>query len=379
MNVLLASSVYLPYTMSWIYRQVAGYDKGKILVICQKRQNEDLFPHSEVILFSRDSFFFRFYRSILEHIFKNKLVRFSAAKQAHIKHVVQKNDIRLIHVHFGTHAIFYYRVAELLRIPLIVTFHGHDISSSFGRWPAYKKEFPKLLSLIKYAIVISEEMKERLVALGCPEEKVLVSYLGVPVDQFPFFDRSSRNSIVKYVHAGRLTAKKGVVDLVKAFQIAFPNPGKAELLIAGDGEERDNVKEIIHSLGLETHVRMLGKLSNEELVNLRNEADVFVLNCRTDSAGTKEGLPIATLEAASTGLPVISTYHAGIPESINHGETGLLVNEYDNHSLAQAMLSLYDKDFRLGMGLKARKFMEDKFDLSKCNQFLYDIYQKSVI
>jgi colanic acid/amylovoran biosynthesis glycosyltransferase len=141
-------------------------------------------------------------------------------------------------------------------------------------------------------------MKARMIAIGCPADKIRVSYLGVPIDEFRFIDRNGHAGPVRFLHAGRLTAKKGVPDLVKAFADAFPVPGIAELWIAGDGEDDDRVRDAVAASGAASGITILGKVSNGELTRLRAEADVFVLNCRTDAAGTKEGLPIATLEAA---------------------------------------------------------------------------------
>jgi colanic acid/amylovoran biosynthesis glycosyltransferase len=379
MNIALASSSYLPYTMSWIHRQLSGYRQGNAIVICQERENEAVFPLSNVFALGAEPYYQRAIKAKLGFWFSHRPIAMRGKDYERVKHLLLEHDINLLHAHFGTYAVYFSKICKELAIPIVVTFHGHDISSAFGRWPAYKAAFPRLIEQIRFAIVISAEMKERLIRLGCPEEKVVVSYLGVPLDEFPYCDRSGRGGPVQFLHAGRLTAKKGVPELVEAFHHAFgSDTSVAELWIAGDGEEKAAVAAKISALGLSASVRMLGRLSNEELLKVRQQADVFVLNCRTDQAGTKEGLPIATLEAAATGLPAISTYHAGIPESIIDGETGYLVPEYDTAGFAQAMLRLADPQLRQEMGRKARVFMEEKFDLRKCNQALYQIYQEAV-
>ncbi len=180
------------------------------------------------------------------------------------------------------------------------------------------------------------------------------------------------------MHAGRLTAKKGVLDLINAFsKVTNINEG-AVLDIAGKGEEFDLIKETIKELNIQDKVFLHGRVSESELMDLRNKADVFVLNCRTDRQGTKEGLPIATLEAAATGLPAISTHHAGIPESIIDKRSGLLVNEFDNEGLTSAMIEMLDNEKRLNYGKNARIYMEQKFDVLKCNFVLEKIYQEAI-
>jgi len=348
------------------------------VVICQERENEIYFPVGQVLELGVEPYYKRAIKAKLGFWFNRRPIALKRSEQKVVQRLLLEQQIDLLHAHFGTYAVYFSEICKELDIPLLVTFHGHDISSAFGRWPAYHNAFPGLLQQIRYAIVISEEMKGRLLQLGCPEEKVKVSYLGVPLDEFPFFDRTDKAEPVIFLHAGRLTAKKGVPDLVKAFRRAFPEKGAAELWIVGDGEERGLVQQAIDEVGAGGLIQYLGKKSNEELLEIRNRADVFVLNCRTDAAGTKEGLPIATLEAAATGLPAISTYHAGIPESIVDGETGFLVPEFDNEAFAEAMRKMMVKATRLDMGKKAREFMEQKFSLEHCNTALYQVYEQAV-
>ncbi|MCB0471721.1 MAG: glycosyltransferase, partial [Flavobacteriaceae bacterium] len=366
------------YTMSWIHRQLNSYGQGESIVLCQTRENEEIFPIDTVYVLGEEAYWSRALKAKLNFWFGRRPIKMAAQQKREIITLFKKHDIQLLHAHFGTYGIYFAKLCKELDIPLLVTFHGHDISSAFERWPAYKQAFRSLLENITYAIVISEEMKARLLKLGCPEEKAKVSYLGVPLDEFPYVDRPEREKTI-FLHAGRLTAKKGVPALVEAFHAAFgDNTSVAELWIAGDGEEKGKVDTKIMDLNLSDSVKLLGRLSDKELLVVRHQADVFVLNCRTDAAGTKEGLPISTLEAAATGLPAISTYHAGIPESIIDGETGFLVPEYDNKALTLAMQRMMDRALRKEMGRKARAFMEKKFDLAQCNEVLYQLYEKAV-
>jgi glycosyltransferase involved in cell wall biosynthesis len=226
-----------------------------------------------------------------------------------------------------------------------------------------------------HVAAITQDMAARAVALGADPSRVHLSYLGVPTAELPFLDRSGRRGPVHFLHAGRLTAKKGVPDLIRAFRRAFPTRGEATLTIAGDGEELPHVVETIRQLNLADTVRIAGRVSDDELTRLRTEADVFVANCRTDAAGTTEGLPIAILEAAATGLPVLSTRHAGIPEAVDDGRTGRLVPENDEAALASAMREMMDADQRATWGRQARARMERDFDLKQCNRRLWSIYQ----
>ncbi len=369
---------FLPYTHGWIWRQISDGPAAMDLVICQERIEEEAFPFEDVVIARPPGKTMARIKGKLWALYKHLPYSPDKYSRQVFKKALTDRDIELVHSHFGTNGVMIQPVCDELNIPHVVTFHGFDISSAPQRWPAYKRELQKLFQKIRFAIVISEEMGDRVARMGCPREKILVSYLGVPLDEYPYADRSGHKGPVRFLHAGRITGKKGLPDLIRAFARAFPDPGAAVLEVAGDGEEYDEVVKTIEEVKPVNRVNMHGRLSDEELKDLRKKADVFVLNCRVDKQGTKEGLPISTLEAAATGLPAISTYHAGIPESILDEETGYLVKEFDTGAFAEKMRKLTDKKRRLKMGNNARRFMERKFDLNVCNKRLSEIYQEAI-
>ncbi|MBN2410086.1 glycosyltransferase [candidate division KSB1 bacterium] len=373
----LVVNAFLPYTHIWIYRQIIDSNINTELVLCQKRENEQEFPFENIIQSGSNSFWVRYVKNRLWFLYKN----FEPALPRYSYNIFRKalieQNIQLVHAHFGIAGAQFLPLCEELNIPLLVTFHGFDISSAPQRWPAYRTALKKLFEKCRLLITISNEMADRLEGIGCDRGKIRISYLGVPLENFPFVDRSNRTGPVRFLHAGRLTAKKGVPYLVRAFDRAFPEPEVALLDIVGDGEEKELVEETIKIENPKNPVIMHGRVSAQQLLKLRESADVFVLNCRKDSAGTMEGLPISTLEAAATGLPAISTYHAGIPESIKDGKTGYLVPENDQVAFAEAMRKMLNRERCQKMGKEARVFMEEKFDLVKCNQVLRNIYDEA--
>ncbi len=378
MNVAIGSQVYLPYTQSWIYRQLKDDRSNVSLVICNKKENLETFPFDQIAVVEEKSLWWRKVSYKLQPVLKYLPYTVSLKKKKEYTKALVENKIQLLHVHFGVMAVELMAVCEKNNIPLIVTFHGFDITAAVKRSPSYHKALLTLFDKMQVGIAISHEMKNRLVALGCASDKIKVSYLGIPLDEFPYVDRSRHEGCVKFLHAGRLSETKGVPDLVRAFSKAFVKEDQVELFIVGDGEEKQNLLDAILQSPIKEKINFLGKLSNEELLQYRERADVFVLNCRTPASGDKEGLPIALLEASSMGLPIVSTYHAGIAEGVLHQQTGVLVEEYDNKALAEALRVMTDQTTRLKMGRQGRTLMEEQFDLSKCNEVLYEIYQQTL-
>lgn len=376
-NVALYVADFLPYTHGWIYRQVSDPVTNVRTVLCHHRSEEILFPAPRCIESSERRGLAAYVKGRFWFLFKYYSTTLSKRSAVEFERELREQEINVVHAHFGTNGVLIAPLCKQLHIPLIVTFHGFDISSAPLRWPAYRKQLKLLFEQITYAIAISEEMVNRLVAIGCPRHKIKLSYLGVPLTEFPFVDRTNHTQPLVFLHAGRLTAKKGVPDLVRAFKQAFPLAGEAELWIAGEGEEHAQVKQAMKGKG-SSRIKLLGRLSHEELQMTRSKADVFVLNCRTDKAGTKEGLPISILEACSTGLPVISTRHAGIPEAIQSEQTGFLINEYDHNALVEVLKKMTNVSIRLRMSRNARAFMEEKFALDQCNEKLNVLYKAAL-
>ena len=378
-RVALAVDTFLGYTNAWIYRQATGVESHVSLVLCKKRDCEEQFPFEPVVSCpDRTPRLLRKVRGKLWSVFRHFPLRLSRTQARAFRSALREHQIELLHAHFGMVGCAFAGLCRQLDIPLIVTTHGYDITAVPKRWPAYAAALHRLFDECPFFLVVSEDMKGRLTDLGCRPEKIRVSYLGVPVDKFPFVDRSARTGAVHFLHAGRLTAKKGVPDLVRAFAQAFPEPGAAVLSIVGDGEEAELVTQAIREASPANPVNLLGRADQSEMKQHLAEADAFVLNSRTDEAGAREGLPISTLEAAATGLPAVSTYHAGIPESIRHGKTGILVDECDTDAFAEAMRQLADRETRLTMGRAAGEFMEEQFALGKCNARLGELYREAV-
>jgi len=378
LRVAIGSQLFLPYTQSWIYRQMKEPNLGVALVVCNEKENDTIFPFDHIEVVPPKPLWMRKIEYKLSPVLKHVPFFVSAKKYAGYYRALFKHKINLFHVHFGVMAVEVMRVCEALHIPLLVTFHGYDITAAVKRNPSYHKALVKLFSKMKLGIAISEEMKTRLIQLGCPADKIIVSYLGIPIDEFSFVDRSDRSGKVKFLHAGRITRTKGVPDVVRAFSQEFTAQDDVELVLVGDGEDKNTVLQLIQSSKVKDKIRFLGRLSNEALLEVRKECDVFVLNSRTPESGDKEGLPIAILEASCVGMPVISTFHAGIAEGVLHEHTGLLVEEFDTKALAEAMRKLCNRNLRLSYGASGRKYMEDTFELNACNSFLHSVYQKAI-
>jgi glycosyltransferase involved in cell wall biosynthesis len=162
------------------------------------------------------------------------------------------------------------------------------------------------------------------------------------------------------LYVGRVNEKKGVRDLIRAFQIVLSKQRDCILAVAGSGDKvyvEGLVKEVSKA-GLDDHVYFLGPVPNREMPALMRAADIIAYATRGG-----EGIPRALLEGMACGKPVVATKVAGIPEAVIDGVTGFLVKPRDIAALADRLSTLLmDDSLRREMGLRARKHVETEFN-----------------
>jgi glycosyltransferase involved in cell wall biosynthesis len=176
--------------------------------------------------------------------------------------------------------------------------------------------------------------------------------------------------------AGRLVPKKGHAHLLKAASILLARDRNFEVHIFGDGPLAAPLGEMIASLGLSDCVFLHGSVPEEELHAAYQDADVLVLPSAQAPDGDNEGIPNVLLEALSLQVPVIATRTGGIPEVIQDGVTGLLVQPGDPSDLADAIdRLLVDDRLRLAMAAAGRLRVEQDFDLNNNVRELFDLFR----
>jgi glycosyltransferase involved in cell wall biosynthesis len=172
-----------------------------------------------------------------------------------------------------------------------------------------------------------------------------------------------------------LFERKGVEDVLRAFaQIARQSP-HVELRFVGSGPLRSQLQELARTWELEKQVSFAGFVRHEKLRDELSRAHIFCHPSRTLENGDKEGIPGTIVEAMATGLPVVTTRHAGIPEMVRDGQDGFVVAERDVKAIAEALLTLADQpDLRALMGRTASRRVQQKADAVRLTAELEAIY-----
>ena len=266
--------------------------------------------------------------------------------------------------HLGNNGWRSLPLARALGIPVLTVFHGNDASVDL-RDDAYAWRYRKLASAPAARFRgVSANIVDRLVEFGFPPERCGVMHLGVDLDHYAVAERRDpAPGSLDIVLAGRFLEFKGhrvALDAVAGLRKTHPH---ARLHLYGEGELEDELRRQAADLGLGDGVHFHGVVPVAELHRAFARADVAIQPSVIARDGRSEGVPNTVLEALATGLPVVGTRHAGIPEAVIEGETGLLVDEHDAHGLEAALRRLAgDPALARRLGDAGRRLVEREFD-----------------
>ncbi|CAO96377.1 glycosyltransferase [Erwinia tasmaniensis] len=244
-------------------------------------------------------------------------------------------------VHFGYAGALANKLRELnvLKGRQVTVFHGADISRRHIL-AEHRKDYPRLFAQNELLLPISRLWEHKLIALGCPPEKIHVTRMGIEPEKFNLKQRDALHQPLRILSVARLTEKKGLAVAIEACKILKEQGGCFEYTIVGDGDLEEQLKSAIIDGQLEDCVSLVGFKPQEEIKHYLDDSDIFLLPSLTAADGDMEGIPVALMEAMAVGLPVVSTRHSGIPELIEHDVSGWLAPEGDAQALAAILLKL---------------------------------------
>ena len=278
--------------------------------------------------------------------------------------LLQRHRPDVMLVDFGFHAVRVMEAAAWSGVPLVVHFRGSDASSE-SKFQRLRDRYRRLFQLTAGLIVKSRPMQQALQDLGADSESMVISPSGA--DPALFHGADPAAAPPRLLAVGRLVAKKGPLQTVQAFarlvaRLDEPLRSQAELLIVGEGPLHTQLQELMDDQQLSGQVQLLGLRSPQQIAALMRSARGFVQHSVVAPDGDSEGNPVAVMEAQLSGLPVVATRHAGIPEVVFDGDTGLLVEEEDVEAMAQAMgRILLEPELAARLGAAGRRRVANGF------------------
>lgn len=381
MNKAIPTALYvktfLPISETFIYNPLAGVRPDfSPAVICKFTKNRELYPFDPV--FCRNDLLEKTYYQARRGVLGYN----DAASPANYEYwakSLKNHGAKLIHTHFGPNGITMIPLAEKTGLPLIVTLHGFDVSKMLDN-ERYVRQLGELFKETARILVISERFKKEVIELGCPEEKIERQYCGIPVDRFAYKERKTKpGETLTALQVSSFTGKKGHQYTIGAFKKVRDAGINCRLVLVGDGPTREAVEEKAKDLDLLDYVEFAGKKTTKEIPSYVDRADIFVHHSITTRDGNTEGIPNAIMEAMASGLPVLSTIHAGIPELVIDGKSGFLVKERDIDAYADKWIELSaNQEMRTEFGRFNRERVEEYFNLSKQIESLKNTYREVI-
>lgn len=293
---------------------------------------------------------------------------------AKLAEIILSRGIEVVNVH--NWAIFfetYMAVKKAGSARAILTVHGPYTSYARGLLQTLKKSMRHFLERraamsrhVCKIVTVSDAIQEYITSdIGISKNKLETIHNGIKnIDAIA----TNQESSIKLITVGRLAPVKNHKLMIDALETCIRGNSNLFLTIVGDGPDRKMLEDYVKQLGLSKHVNFLG--FRNDVIELLSSQDIFLVS------SDYEGISIALLESMSLSLPAIATDVGGIPESIHHEITGLIVPKGDRKSFSDAILKLAaSTELRRKLGQNAKSFFESSFNEDVVVNRYLDLYR----
>jgi colanic acid/amylovoran biosynthesis glycosyltransferase len=358
---------YLQLTETFIYQYLTNHDRYEPYVSALYEENLDNFPFEpRYTLPERDDTrpWDRLSRRLPDTPFGHPFYG----------RVIDEHSPDITHAHFGSTGatLSAYRRDDR---PLVTSFYGYDVSEAVQQSEGitdrlkaqyYKQLYKPLFRRGDLFLVEGPAMREKLLHLGCPPEKIKLQRIAIDTSRIEPRYPETVNTVLM---VGRFAEKKGMPDGIRAFAEVFAGTDVQLRIVGGgatDGYSREELARLAANCGVGDQVIFTGYLPYDEYLEEVNSCDVLLAPSKTASSGDSEGgAPTVLLEAQAAGKPIVSTTHADIPYVVINGTTGLLSSPGDVRELADSIGHLRDDPSLLSqLGQKGRENMIERHDVS---------------
>ncbi len=288
--------------------------------------------------------------------------------------VLASGSVGLVHAHTASRSSFwrksiFFILCFIFKRPVIFHLHGAEFKMFYDLEASKTTKFIIRFILNRMAVIIVLSPQWAEIMSNISENKNIVKiYNPIQVDIKHSEAPVKENYTLLFL--GRFGKRKGIFDLLKAFSDVHKRVPNIELLCGGDGDLA-GVEQMAKELLLGDRVHILGWVTGEAKIDLFSTADIYILPTYN------EGLPMGILEAMASGLPVVSTPVGGIPDAIEDGVEGFLIQPGDVDALAEAIEKLLtDGELREKMGRAAQQKVIDCFTPERILPQLEALYSK---
>lgn len=261
---------------------------------------------------------------------------------------------------------------------VIATFHGHDAFFPLNGYIPNEGYYDLLFESADIITANTKYLADTIIQLGCPIEKLKLVPVGVDTSYFNSLLKVNNSSAtLRLINVGRLDPVKGQKYLIEIVNQVIKKGANVHLDIIGDGEEKNNLEQLISKYNLSDNVHLLGKKTQPEIKELFLKSEVYIFAAVPLPDGRRETQGLATLEAQACGLPVIAYNSGGVKYTINENVTGFLFDEFEIDKVADKLFYLYEnRGIVQEMSNNCHKFVDENFSQNVINKKWSTIYSK---
>ncbi len=254
---------------------------------------------------------------------------------------------------------------------LLVTSHGGDLFALKGNLFRLIKSW--IIQHADHITVVSEAMKSYCEKLDIDKNKITVCSMGVDL-QFAFVKQVPFKNRDGLIFVGRLVEKKGVRYLIEAMVLVSKRLPSIELVIVGDGPDRNYLESLVTDRKLQQHISFVGSVSNHQVPAYLNKAKIAVMPSVIASDGDQEGLGLVAVEAMGCGCVVVASDLPAVRDVIIDGNTGIMATPASSESLAEAIIKLTaDDNLAENIADQGREYVLKKYDWQHIGNKYQDI------
>lgn len=287
-----------------------------------------------------------------------------------IKKLIREFSPDILHAHYASSCGL---VGALTGFhPFVLSVWGDDILEFPSKSPIHRLAVKNTIMRADYVTATSNMLAGETLNLINHQREVIVIPFGVDLDKFKPARKSSGDKVVIGTARG-FTPKYGLEYLIRAFARLQKSYPRIELILIGDGPLFPAMKNLVKSLGVIETVKFTGAIPNDEVAVRIREFDIFVM----PSVGEGDIFGVAAVEAMATGLPVVATRVGGLPEVVEDGKTGKIVEPADVDSLVRGLESyILSETLRIEHGKQGRIKAEKNYNWLQNAGMMETLYQK---
>jgi glycosyltransferase involved in cell wall biosynthesis len=294
---------------------------------------------------------------------------------------IQQSD--LLHAHFGKNGYVLWPLAKAAQKPLVTTFHGFDATyngdpkapGGFNQVRFFSNGRSQMAKGNLWHVAVSDFVRDRLLSLGFPPERVFRHYVGIDTSLFAMRPRPRRKGLV--VSIARFVEYKGHRFMIDALSRVAAQGIPVEFVMIGDGPMREEIEALARkSL---PKVTILEKLTQFQIRDLLAEAEIYLHGSVTLDNGHAEAFGLANLEAEAVGTPVVAFQSGGVGEAVEDGKTGSLVSERDVVGMSNAIGALLtDNNQWESFSRRGPVMVNERFNIATQTNELEDYYDEVI-